>query len=750
MDKNTANATQLQDEIMRETADLREIHAALMRVKPKSKAAIEKGWSKAPVLTGDAFAAKRQPGENVGIRLGEPSKALFGYFCAIDFDVKTPEAEPQARAALLRHCPNAMDLPSVISGSGGASRHFYIFSPEPLASWTIAKGDGWEVAVKGTGTYVVAPGSIHPDTGQPYCWERPLDLLTWELTGAPVVDVSLLQRPERMAPAAPADPLSLDRLEAALRGIDPKELHRDEWRNVGMAVCYETGGSEAGFRAFDAWSQRDPERYKGERDTRSQWRSFGKSNRGQRIKGATILFMEREAYARAIVASLDEELEDLPEPFEDLLGEDEPTLNDRYAMVRVGKDVQIVDRKADGLSLISVRAFRDLHAFQGRGDKWIKSEKRTTFEGGLTFDPSGRVHKDKLNLWKGFAIEPNETGNCDLIVNHIRDVWASGDTAHFDYIVSWLADIVQNPANKPRVALVLKGGKGAGKDSLVDLMRRIVGSRHYALANSPDVLTSNFNGLYDTALLIHAEEASWGGDKQAKGKLQSLITNSEIRIERKGVDAVQIPSFHRVIFSTNEEWAVPATADERRYAVFNVSDHRIGDHDYFDALHRQIKGDGAAAFMAFLMAWETPDGIRIGKPPQTRGLLDQKLAGLRNVEAWWFEKLCAGFTGSEEFGDESEWRSGPLEIIKTDLHSDYCYWMHRQRHHGDTKGREAFAKSLNAMCPMMETRRRRGGSAEGSGRQRAYWMPQLDECRRAFAGYMKSDEAHFSWSEENG
>ncbi|WP_417525916.1 bifunctional DNA primase/polymerase [Marinovum sp.] len=304
-----------QDRIMRETADLREIHAALVRLRPKSKAPIEAAWTKQPALTGDAFLATWKTGENVGIRLGEPSLTPYGYLDGLDCDVRKPEAKCEAWAVLLRHCPNAMELPSVISGSGGDSRHIYFFTPQTLDSWTIAKGDGWEVAVKGTGTQLVAPGSIHDKTGKPYRWERRFDPGLWDLIGAPVVDVTLLQRPERMAPVAPAGPVPLDRLEAALRGIDPKDLHRDEWRNVGMALCYETGGSEAGFRAFDAFSQRDPERYKGERDTRSQWRSFGKGNRGERIKGATILFMERDAYARAIAASLDEEFEDLPELF---------------------------------------------------------------------------------------------------------------------------------------------------------------------------------------------------------------------------------------------------------------------------------------------------------------------------------------------------------------------------------------------------------------------------------------------------
>lgn len=310
MKTNNLTKSPNQDNIMRETADLCEIHAALMRVKPKSKAAIEKGWSKAPVLTGDAFAAKRKPGENVGIRLGEPSKTPFGYLCAIDFDVKTPEAEPQARAALLRHCPNAMDLPSVISGSGGASRHFYIFTPEPLASWTIAKGDGWEVAVKGTGTYVVAPGSIHPDTGQPYRWERPLDLLTWELTGAPVVDVTLLQRPEREAHSA-EDPLIAELLgktstfspadlQELLDHIPIEATDHESWLQAVMAIHYESDGADWGFDMVDAWSAGDTRltdkgkpMYPGTRALRRRWNGF--KDKGNSITGGSLRSLARAA-----------------------------------------------------------------------------------------------------------------------------------------------------------------------------------------------------------------------------------------------------------------------------------------------------------------------------------------------------------------------------------------------------------------------------------------------------------------------
>ncbi len=311
----TTHSKHSSDLIVQSIRDFSAIGAALLRLWPKSKKAIEQGWNNAPSLNGERFELRRQANENIGIRLGEPSKTQFGFLAALDFDVKTPGAEPEARETLQRHCPNYEELPSVISGSGGFSRHYYLFSATPLESWVIEKGDGWELAVKGTGTYVVAPGSIHPDTGRPYVWERRLEADLWELIQAPDVDLTLLQRPSQPMPKKPADPIEFDRLAKALEAIDPASLGYEDWRNSGMALHHETGGSTEALEIWDAWSKRDPrpqnEGYPGRRTIEMHWRGFGKQRNRQPITGATLLKMAQMALSEALLDELDE-LADLP------------------------------------------------------------------------------------------------------------------------------------------------------------------------------------------------------------------------------------------------------------------------------------------------------------------------------------------------------------------------------------------------------------------------------------------------------
>ena len=69
-------------------------------------------------------------------------------------------------------------------------------------------------------------------------------------------------------------------------------------------------------------------------------------------------------------------------------------------------------------------------------------------------------------------------------------------------------------------------------------------------------------------MLLQADEAYWAGAKSSEGALKDLLTNDTITIERKGVDAYTAPNYTRVLFTSNDDFVVPASLDERRFAVF--------------------------------------------------------------------------------------------------------------------------------------------------------------------------------------
>ena len=353
MKKRIANKSQLQREklpnMLMENRELVVLGAALHWLHPESKRPIGNDWSQKPRADLDKLSRTYEPGNNVGLRLGKPSLTPSGFLQVIDLDIRNDSKAGEARFALLELCPNADDLPTVQSGSGGLSRHFYFVSPEPLSSRKLAKSEGftmvwdetkgrdvkktdWEIELLGTGKQVVLPPSIHPDTGQAYEWLKPIAQqdLEWEGLG-PEIDLTPFKRAEPK-PVDTGDPIiaellgpigpraSFKDIRAALEFIGDHD-DRDNWLRIGAALHHWDNGGDSGYQLWCEWSEQS-EKFDSKDQART-WKSLGRS-RGPRVTVASIFAMAREG---GWCTWTDDDFPDLPEPFEDLLGGDGEALD---------------------------------------------------------------------------------------------------------------------------------------------------------------------------------------------------------------------------------------------------------------------------------------------------------------------------------------------------------------------------------------------------------------------------------------
>jgi hypothetical protein len=149
-------------------------------------------------------------------------------------------------------------------------------------------------------------------------------------------------------------------------------------------------------------------------------------------------------------------------------------------------------------------------------------------------------------------------------------------------------------AAQAEVALVLIGAKGAGKGTLVRCLQRIFGAHAFQVTSREHVI-DKFNGHLQDCVLFIADEAYWGGDKRCVGRLQGMITEPTLPIERKGLDVFEVRNFLHIVMLAEPGWVIPAGRYERRYAALAVSTVKRGDREYFRALYRQIEEGGAEA-----------------------------------------------------------------------------------------------------------------------------------------------------------
>ncbi len=160
------------------------------------------------------------------------------------------------------------------------------------------------------------------------------------------------------------------------------------------------------------------------------------------------------------------------------------------------------------------------------------------------------------------------------------------------------------------------GGSPALRAALVILVAVLMGLNAFQVTSREEVI-GKFNGHLQDCILFVADEAYWGGDKRCIGRLQGMITEKKLPIERKGIDLIQVPNMLHVVMLAEPGWVIPAGPYERRYAAIAVSKVRRGDRGYFNALHGQIENGGAAAMfydlaMLDLSGWhprEIPEAL---------------------------------------------------------------------------------------------------------------------------------------------
>lgn len=446
---------------------------------------------------------------------------------------------------------------------------------------------------------------------------------------------------------------------------------------------------------------------------------------------------DRADYVRQMLEDGWLEIEDLtnpayllPEP--DLIEAAIDQLNAREAVVVIGGKTRILVEPLDDRSepeFAQVQDRRNWHApnrvmIDGKPapvfDIWLNSPNRREYK-GVVFEPQG-ARPGYYNYWQGFAVEPNTNASCARFLDHLRNNVCRGEEGLFKWFIAWLAQMVQQPSEKPGVAVVLRGGRGTGKTIVGEYVGAMLHRRNYVQIAQSKQLIGNFNAHLEQALLIQVEEGFFASNPAIEGPLKNLVT-SEIRmVERKGVDAFQVRDCARLLITSNEALVVPAGNDERRWAVFDVGAGRKQDHTYFGAIAEERANGGAEALLGYLQAFDL-SGIDVRAAPETTALLDQKLNSLPSMPKWLHACLVEGALDAS-----GEW---PERVEKKRLYESYRSAVARERFAREIS-QEHFGKLLREIIPACESVRPRG---EGP-RARFYVLPTLEACRASFSNWI--------------
>jgi hypothetical protein len=398
-------------------------------------------------------------GGNVGVRLRDD-------MLVIDVDPRNFPVGANTFEALMRRVNvSASNWPIVNTGGGGW--HYYLQKPTDLKVVN-SLPDFPGVEFKSAGRQVLAAGSVHPESRKRYSIEPhplfegfqgtmpvPRDLLAMIVRKQPTRNTKGgLDTPDGMnAGLDTPDDMKAglhtpDEVDRMLGGLDVRRYREYEnWFHLMAAVHAASNG--AAKEKFIAWSVADPKYAKDAEKIGSMWKAL-KADRPGGITARTLYWELKNAGRQDLVDQLAN-----PE-------DDGGALADWVWVADASAFIRRSDTKK-----FNKDQFKSMYADLYReGDilnaVWKGKTAVERFE-GVIYLPQGPavVDQKRFNLWRPSGLEARK-GDVSWFEEHLTLMFP--DETERNFVLDYLALLVQRPAEKIKFALLIQGAQGTGKE----------------------------------------------------------------------------------------------------------------------------------------------------------------------------------------------------------------------------------------------------------------------------------------------
>jgi hypothetical protein len=479
-------------------------------------------------------------------------------------------------------------------------------------------------------------------------------------------------RDARIRRAGPVRTAEAGDIASALGVMSNEDLHWDDWSRVGMAAHAASGGDPDAFEAWRKWSEKCDWKHDDEA-CRERWAHWFDSP-ADALGWGTLWYLARQTDRRWVTPSrarCDEfdvvvEAEEgsarglLPrEAAETKPGEADARETAGAAFRKLAArmiycltqhrwlDTETfllmdelrlrMEAQHMGVGGATVGGRKSLIARLARADSGMRKAHSLTMRpgAGALVDEGGQVH---ANVWRPSRLVPLRGATAADVkpwLDHAeRLIPEESDRRR---VIDRLAWALQNPGRKINSALVLQGGQGTGKDTLLVPFWAAIGEHNHTVVQGA-VLGGSFNSYLERAWLLVAEMPS-ARRRDVYEDVKGWLTTppDRFRINRKGLEEYDIPNIINVFITTNNEDAIAMAEDDRRLDVVAVV-MGAGGAEEADAragvLHDWYAHGGKEAVMGFLLSRDVSRFNPNARPPMTAAKALMARKGAHPAVAW--------------------------------------------------------------------------------------------------------------------
>ena len=214
------------------------------------------------------------------------------------------------------------------------------------------------------------------------------------------------------------------------------------------------------------------------------------------------------------------------------------------------------------------------------GDEYIKTYTEFVVDPDCT-------RPDVYNLWRNYLASeyppvdpPLIDSLIEPIINHIRKVITLDNEEHTQWVLDYLANIIQRPTKPTHVAILLYGLEGACKGMIFDFFRKLILGDHCSSqsSNVEQDMFGRFANINVNCVFTQLDEVQdlykyWD-------RLKDMITNRTLNYERKNKDPIVLSNMTNLLFTSNNENVMKISPNDRRFCLFKCCNIYLNDKAY--------------------------------------------------------------------------------------------------------------------------------------------------------------------------
>lgn len=262
-------------------------------------------------------------------------------------------------------------------------------------------------------------------------------------------------------------------------------------------------------------------------------------------------------------------------------------------------------------------------------EKWYKDPEIKTYK-SFDFFPKANAPEGVYNLFNGFQAERDAVSDIQDIKT--TKMWAhmfnlcGRDQAILDYLIKWVAHIIQKPYKRIGTCLLIRSIQGTGKDTFFNFIgNQLLGSRYYFNEANFDLIFGRFNSMMENKILIVGNEVTATDTNGLFGKIINTVTSPRISIERKGISAYEVNNCSSFVFLTNNDFPFKIPESDRRFICWEASPEIANNTQYFNELYEEINsGKINRLFYDFFNNYDISDFSPSGDRPVNKVYAEMK------------------------------------------------------------------------------------------------------------------------------